>query len=112
MYNILSQMLIVSVWEGRAAAERRGAVHVREGKRNLRISSLCLWPAPDFRAKPSLKRRSTPGSTFHLSSLREHTKYQGLHHGALQYRPAFHCISEQTYTAHFKTTKFNNALSI
>ncbi|CAB1442360.1 unnamed protein product [Pleuronectes platessa] len=42
---------------GRVDAERRGAVHVREGKRNLRISSLCLWPAPDFRAKPSLKRR-------------------------------------------------------
>lgn len=64
-----------------------GVAHVREGKRNLRISSLCVWPTPDFRAKPSLKRRSTPGSTFHLCSLWEHTKYQGLHRSALQYRP-------------------------
>lgn len=28
MYNVLSQMLIVSVWEGRVAVERNGA---REG---------------------------------------------------------------------------------
>lgn len=63
-----------------------GVAHVREGKRNLRISSLCVWPTPDFRAKPSLKRRSTPGSTFHLCSLWEHTKYLGLHRSALQYR--------------------------
>lgn len=64
-----------------------GVAHVREGKRNLRISSLCVWPTPDFRAKPTLKRRSTPGSTFHLCSLWEHTKYQGLHRSALQYHP-------------------------
>lgn len=62
-------MLIVSVWEGKGKEGQAAAAEggrSGEGKRNLRISRMCLWPASDFRAKPSLKRGSTTGSTFHL----------------------------------------------
>lgn len=59
----------------RGEGEGSEVEHVREGKKNLRISSLCLWPAPDSGAKLSLRRRSTPSSTFHLSSLGEHAKH-------------------------------------
>lgn len=100
MYDILSQMLIVSVWEGtRRGGQLWGG---REGKRNFRISSLCLWPLSDFTVKPSLRRRSTPGSTFHLSSRRERSEDPGLQPYTLQYRPAFHCVfrTERRSTFH------------
>lgn len=71
MYRILSQKIIVSVCEGRGG---KWSTWGREGGKNLRISSLCLWPAPDSGAKLSLRRRSTLSSTFHLSSLGEHTE--------------------------------------
>lgn len=83
----------------RVRGEGSEVEHVREGEKNLRISSLCLWPAPDSGAKLSLRRRSTPSSTFHLSSLGEHTEDH------TKVRRTILWLSLQTHTDLFKGTR-------
>lgn len=85
----------------------RGAVHVREGKRNLRISSLCVWPAPDFRAKPSLSREGQHQVQLFTSAAWENT-LNTKDYTTVRCNIAWPTLQNRS-TQHISKPQFNNA---